>query len=166
MKREEKPNWLTRHQQQNKDYTENSVMTTITRCWCVAAGPGNELHKSAIFVTLILEHTFKWRSLGVSEACNWLTASAGPHGKHWNYALYAVAHSIKARRIRYCLFLSRWEKCVWGRSEKKETKSTSKKLHCLVSLSVFLGGSCQHGYWMCVGVQQEGFDPECCLLGY
>lgn len=47
-----------------------------------AAGAGNELHQSSIFVTLILEHTFKWRSLGVSEACNWLTASAGPRGRH------------------------------------------------------------------------------------
>lgn len=28
-----------------------------------AAGAGNELHQSSIFVTLILEHTFKWRSL-------------------------------------------------------------------------------------------------------
>lgn len=47
-----------------------------------AAGAGNELHQSSIFVTLILEHTFKWRSLGVSEACNWLTASAAPRGRH------------------------------------------------------------------------------------
>lgn len=115
----------------NKDYSENPWQQLQGP---TAAGPGIKLHQSSAFVTLISEHTFKWRSLGVSEACNWLTASAGPHGKHWNHRLYAVAESMKGRWIRCCLFIWWWwEKQVWSRSEKKERKLIIKKLHCSVS---------------------------------
>lgn len=39
-----------------------------------------------------LEHFFKQTNLRVSEACNWLTAAAGPCGKQWNNKLYAATH--------------------------------------------------------------------------
>lgn len=130
-------------------------MTTITRCTrSTAAGPGNELHRSSIFVTLISELTFKRRRRRVSKACNWLTASAGPHGKHREPE--ALCGSVKARWITCCLFL-----CWWEKSEEEETKSTRNILLCSVCLFSFriihVGTE---------SVTPDGFDPEFYLLDY
>lgn len=47
-------------------------------------GKSNTNH---ILVPLVLEHTFKGKSVGAGGACNWLTASAGLRGRQHHYTV-------------------------------------------------------------------------------
>lgn len=71
-----------------------------------------------------LEHFFKQTNLRVSEACNWLTAAAGPCGKQWNNKLYAATH-MRGLNTLYAAMLYNEER-KWP--EKKEMKLTIQSI--------------------------------------
>lgn len=120
----------------NKDYIEE---LQEKRQGMTPAGPGNKVHQSPVFVSLISEHTFKWRSLAVSEACNWLTASAGPPEKYWNHRLCAgrsVEHESWMDQMQFLpLTTMRGERLKSIREERR--KLTRIKPHSTKLVSPF-----------------------------